>query len=430
MITALLLASTTHEPPLHSIMILMASILLLVLLLFYFIVLGPDPQVYLINFSCNRPGETFKLSYKDILKMGKERGKFSPEAIAFQKMISERAGIGNSAYAPKVAIGQQTPCMIEARKEAKLVIFGAIDELLEKTMFMSTKNINFLIVNSSLFSPTPSLSEMITNRYPMREDLKIYNLSGMGCSAGLISLDLASQLLKVHRNSYALIVSTENITHSGYYGNKRSMLIPNCIFRMGSAAILLSNRTADRGRAKYQLTNLVRTHTGASDDSYKCVSCEEDDAGYLGVALSKNLMLVAGEALKTNIMTLGPQVLPIYEKLHFLTNLLGRKVFKMKISAYVPDFKLAFDHFCIHAGGRTILDEMEKSLKLNEWDMEPSRMTLYRFGNTSSSSLWYELAYSEEKGRIKKGDRIWQIAFGSGFKCNSVVWRALRNVEP
>ena len=32
----------------------------------------------------------------------------------------------------------------------------------------------------------------------------------------------------------------------------------------------------------------------------------------------------------------------------------------------------------------------------------------------------------EAKDRIKKGDRIWQIAFGSGFNCISAVCCALR----
>jgi 3-ketoacyl-CoA synthase len=41
----------------------------------------------------------------------------------------------------------------------------------------------------------------------------------------------------------------------------------------------------------------------------------------------------------------------------------------------------------------------------------------------------YVLANIETKGSVRRGDRVWQIAFGSGFKCNSAIWRALRNVN-
>jgi 3-ketoacyl-CoA synthase len=45
-------------------------------------------------------------------------------------------------------------------------------------------------------------------------------------------------------------MSTENITHNLYLGNQRSMLIPGCIFRIGGAAIVLSNKPKDAFRAK------------------------------------------------------------------------------------------------------------------------------------------------------------------------------------
>ncbi|KAK8914282.1 3-ketoacyl-CoA synthase 11 [Platanthera zijinensis] len=141
-------------------------------------------------------------------------------------------------------------------------------------------------------------------------------------------------------------------------------------------------------------------------------------------------MAVAGDALKNNITILVPLVLHIWEQLLFFATLVGMKLIKMKIWSYIPDCKLAFEHFCIHTGGRAVLDELEKNLQPSEWHMEPSRMTLYRFGNTSSSSLWYELDYTGTKGRIRNKDRIWQIVFGFGFKFNSVVWRALKTVKP
>ncbi|RWR88842.1 3-ketoacyl-CoA synthase 11 [Cinnamomum micranthum f. kanehirae] len=386
--------------------------------------------VYMVDFALHKGRDDRKCTHELFMERLRLTGLFTEQTLTFQRKILERSGLGQLTYLPDALFNiPPNPCMAEARKEVEAVVFGAVDQVLAKTG-VKPKDIGILVVNSSLFNPIPSLSAMIVNHYKLRSNIKSFSLGGMGCSAGVISVDLVKQLLQVHPNSYALVVSTENMTLNWYTGNNRAMLVTNCLFRLGGAAILLSNLWSDRRRSKYQLVNTVRTHIGADDRAFNCVTQEEDEAGIVGVSLSKDLMAIAGQALKSNITTLGPLVLPMSEQLLFFAILVARKVFKMKIKPYIPDFKLAFEHFCIHAGGRAVLDELQKNLELSDWQMEPSRMTLYRFGNTSSSSLWYELGYTEAKGRVRKGDRMWQIAFGSGFKCNSAVWRALRSVNP
>ncbi|MCD7458768.1 3-ketoacyl-CoA synthase 20 [Datura stramonium] len=421
------LSTLTLEDLMNHLAVLKScSSLIVFLAMVYF--MSRSRNVYLVDFACYKPHERFMVSKQCMIE--KMSNIFDEESLMFQKRILERSGLGDKTY-----IHNDDSSSIPFKftfssnqNEAKNVIIGAIDELLAKTG-VKIREIGIIIVNSSTFNPTPSLSSMIVNHYKLGVDVITYNLGGMGCSAGLISVDLANRLLQGKANTYALIVSTEIISTAFYLGKQRSKLLPNCLFRMGSSAILLSNCSSDRRRSKYQLMHVVRTHKGADDRAFRCAYQDEDEDGKRGVSLSKDLMAVAGEALKTNITTLGPLVLPMSEQLLFFASLVAKNVFKRKMKPYIPDFKMAFEHFCIHAGGRAVLDELQKNLKLSESLMEPSRMTLYRFGNTSSSSIWYNLAYSEAKGRIKKGDRAWQIGFGSGFKCNSAVWRALRIVD-
>ncbi|CAD5174888.1 unnamed protein product [Musa acuminata subsp. malaccensis] len=409
----------------------LASLAVALVLLGVYYFKRPRP-VYLVDFACYKPDDEQKISKQGFLEMTECTGMFNDESLDFQTKITNRSGLGDETYLPPgVQFRPPRLCMAEARMEAEAVMFGCLDALFEATGVNPRRDIRILIVNCSLFNPTPSLASMIINRYKIREDVKSFNLGGMGCSAGLISIDLAKDLLQANPNSYAVVLSTENITLNWYFGNDRSMLLSNCIFRMGGAAMLLSNRRADAGRAKYKLVHTVRTHKGADDSCYGCVYQREDGRGAVGVSLARELMAVAGDALKTNITTLGPLVLPLSEQLKFLATLVGRRVLRLRsVRPYIPDFRRAFDHYCVHAGGRAVLEEIQKNLGLSATDIEPSRSVLHRFGNTSSSSLWYELAYAEAKGRVRRGHRVWQIGFGSGFKCNSAVWWALRDVPP
>nr|AGG87086.1 fatty acid elongase 1 [Crambe hispanica subsp. abyssinica] len=403
-----------------------------------YIVNRPKP-VYLVEYSCYLPPTQCRSSISKVMDIFYQVRKADPSRngtcddsswLDFLRKIQERSGLGDETHGPEGLL--QVPprkTFAAAREDTEKVIIGALENLFENTK-VNPKEIGMLVVNSSMFNPTPSLSAMVVNTFKLRSNVRSFNLGGMGCSAGVIAIDLAKDLLHVHKNTYALVVSTENITYNIYAGDNRSMMVSNCLFRVGGAAILLSNKPRDRRRSKYELVHTVRTHTGADDKSFRCVQQGDDENGKTGVSLSKDITDVAGRTVKKNIATLGPLILPLSEKLLFFVTFMAKKLFKDKVKHYyVPDFKLAVDHFCIHAGGRAVIDVLEKNLGLAPIDVEASRSTLHRFGNTSSSSIWYELAYIEAKGRMKKGNKVWQIALGSGFKCNSAVWVALSNVK-
>lgn len=413
---------------------------LIIVVLLIYLWIKPVP-VYLVDFACYRPPDSLRVPESHFIEHSEAADVFDQESLDFQEKVLWRSGIGSEACMP-ISVHEMPPgdSFDVANAEIEQVLFTIVEDLLSKRN-INPKTIDILVTNCSLFCPTPSISSMIINRFGFRSDVRSVSLGGMGCSAGILAISLAKDLLRVHQNSLALVLSMEAVSPNGYTGKEKSMLIANILFRMGGAAILLSNRKKDKSTAKYELRHLVRTHTGSGDQAYQSVFQDEDDDGKVGVSISRSLLHVASKALKINVSKLGPLVLPYSEQLRYAWMTVWRRVRPPPGGdnrrrggggggLFVPNFKKAFEHFCIHAGGRGVIDGLEENLKLEKEDGEASRMTLYRFGNTSSSSVWYELCYLEAKGKMKKGDRVWQIAFGSGFKCNSAVWKCISHIDP
>lgn len=411
-----------------------------------------DRPVYLVDFATFKPPASWRVTHEDIVEIHRRIGRFSPESISFIERILARSETGQETHwppsiialldregSPAVAADDWKPDMAGARAEAETVIFGCLRDLMARTG-IKAREIDFLVINCSLFSPTPSLCAMVSNEFGLRPDCRTFNLGGMGCSAGVISIDLAKQLISNRPNSRAVVISTENLTQQLYLGKQRSFLLQNTLFRCGGAAVLLSSRLRDGFGAKYKLLNTVR-YQDASDEAYECVFEAQDDEGERGIRLSKEITKIAGKALTKNLTILGPHVLTLREQAKTLLSLVAKRLVRMAkkhaggvslvqrlpdVKSYVPDFKTGIQHFCIHAGGRAVIDGIEKNLKLSEHHVEASKATLRNFGNTSSSSIWYELAHIEDHQTLNRGDRVLQIAFGSGFKCNSAVWLRLR----
>ncbi|GJN12923.1 hypothetical protein PR202_ga31250 [Eleusine coracana subsp. coracana] len=114
------------------------------------------------------------------------------------------------------------------------------------------------------------------------------------------------------------------------------MLAANCTFRMSGAAGLMSASPADSASS----------------------SAPEDRKGFLSVG---------GNLIKANVEAFAPRVLPLSELL------------RLALSS----------HFCVHAAATGVLDTVQRWFGLAH-DVEAARMTLHRFGYTSSSSVPYK----------------------------------------
>jgi len=396
-----------------------------------------EQPVYLIDFSTFEPPEDWKVTPDQLMQIMRFQNCFTEESVEFLDRMLKQSGCGPRTAWPPGTVqcleGKPADTTAEAaRKESEIVIFDCVESVLKKTK-TNPKDIDVLVINCSLFSPTPSLCSMVINHFGLRSDVSSYNLSGMGCSAGLISIELVKNMLAAKPNAIALVVSTENLTQNLYLGNERGFLLQNTLFRCGGAAMILSNKWTDALRAKLKLLHLVRTQY-VSDDSFGCVYETEDNSAkkIRGVRLSKDIVKVAGRAMEKNFTTLGPYVLPMSEQLKtgfwMLVRFIAKKIaYQNKINPYIPDFKRGIDHFCIHAGGRGVIDGIEKNLQLTSRHVEASRYALFTYGNTSSSSIWYEMDYICSRMDLRRGQRVLQVAFGSGFKCNSAVWLCMNN---
>ncbi|KAG2558527.1 hypothetical protein PVAP13_8NG264900 [Panicum virgatum] len=277
------------------------------------------------------------------------------ESLDFMLRLHERSGIGEETSIPD-SLRYMPPDRGVAAScaEAELVIFAAVDSALARAapaLPRGAADIDALVVACSFTTLAPEFADLVVNRYGLRADVRTVNLSGMGCSGALICVGLAKNLLQVAPpGTRALVVTTELLSSMFYPGTKREMLVPNVLFRMGAAAIVMSNSPE---RARFRIGHVVRTLTAARDRDYRCAFQEEDDQGVTGINLSKELPAAAARALQENLLAFAPAVLPASELLRVAFSSLRRKFLGEAAKRYRPAFGRAFQHIVTKFLGRS-----------------------------------------------------------------------------
>ncbi|KAK9938962.1 hypothetical protein M0R45_015672 [Rubus argutus] len=307
-----------------------------------------DQSCYLLAYECYKPPEDMKLETDSCATIVLRNKNLGLEDFRFLLKTIVNSGIGEETSCPRNILQgrEENPTLADSLSEMDVTIFDTLDKLLP------------------------------VNRYKMREDIKTFNLSGMGCSASLIAVDVVQGLFKSYKDSYALVVSTESMAPNWYCGKEKSMMLTNCLFRSGGCSMLFTNKRYLKHQAILKLKALVRTHIGSSDDAYNCCIQLEDDNGYLGFRLTKYLTKAAALALTVNLRVLVPKVLPLREILRYL---------------------------------------------VESWLREKS--------GTKSQKLEAVVGTWKPKRGLRRGDRILMSGFGAGFKCNNIVWEVLRDLD-
>ncbi|XP_050387423.1 3-ketoacyl-CoA synthase 19-like [Argentina anserina] len=390
-----------------------------------------DQCCYLLAYECYKAADDRKLDTSSCLKIVLRNKNLGLDEYRFLLKTIVNSGLGEETYSPRnVMAGRENcPGLGDALLEMDDIFFTTLDNLFNGNR-VSPSEIDILIVNVSLFSPSPSLTARIVNRYKMKSSIKAFNLSGMGCSGSLVAIDLVRNMFKTYKNMIALVVSTESVGPNWYSGQVKPMMLANCLYRSGGCSMLFTNKRGLRHLALLKLKCIVRTHLGSSDEGYGCSFQVEDKHGYRGFNLSKSIAKVAAKALTMNLRVLALKALPVTELFRYaLTSRLQKKASTKEVVSVGLNLKAGLDHFCIPPTEAAVVNGIGKRLSLNDYDLEPSRMALHRFGNTSSGGLWYVLGYMEAKKRLKKGNKILMVSFGAGYECNNCVWKVLRDLD-
>ena len=99
-----------------------------------------------------------------------------------------------------LAIPRKQHCLLQALCSVEAVHSQdapSLQVFIESTQTGMGLQVDILVVNCSVFNPTPSLSAAVVNQFRLKPTVITYNLSGMGCSAGLLSIALVRELLQV-----------------------------------------------------------------------------------------------------------------------------------------------------------------------------------------------------------------------------------------
>ena len=260
-----------------------------------------------------------------------------------------------------------------------------IDGVIEK------KEITHLITVSCTGMSAPGLELELMEAMGLNTNITRTAINFMGCYAAIHALKMANDIVTAQPASKVLLVCTELCSLHFQKTFTEDAITAPLLFGDGCAAALVCSDND--------------MHKGIRLDSfYSEVLKEAKDS--MSWRLSSNGF----------VMTLDADVPELFRA--DIGPLKERAIAK---AGYAED---SIKHYCIHPGGKRILEALGKGLSLTEDDLAASYKILKEYGNMSSATILFVL---KEMWAKLPGDgaHIFAAAFGPGLTMESVIMTAI-----
>jgi alkylresorcinol/alkylpyrone synthase len=231
-------------------------------------------------------------------------------------------------------------------------------------------------------------------RVALRPDVRRIDVVGMGCGAAMPALEQACHFLAAHPDGTAAVVSTEICSAAVFIGDAPELVISNTIFGDGSAAAILRRRdrvsSAGPGLPRPTLVGF----RSLTLPEWRNTLRFRTEGGHLRNVLSRDVPIRAGVACKRLVLEL--------------------------LDEHGVDID-AIRHWVMHAGGRLVLDAIERALELPTAALEAARAVLHDAGNLSSPTVLFVLDEEQRRRPPVSGDLGIVSSFGAGFAAHAAL---------
>lgn len=253
--------------------------------------------------------------------------------------------------------------------------------------FIEKSEITHLITVSCTGMSAPGLDLQIAEALKLKSNVFRTSVNFMGCYAAIHALKIAQMICSSSARSNVIIVCTELCTIHFQQQYTPDNAASSLLFGDGSAAVLVSNTVISANSLTLKSFYSEVCYRGKDDMSWQ---------------LSNNGFLM-------KLSAYIPQL--IHEDIAALVNkaLDNGELNKDQIT-----------HWCIHPGGKKILEVIKSQLSLDMEDLSCSRKVLSEYGNMSSPTILFVLKEIME-GIRNKPAKVFGVAFGPGLTMETFV---------